>query len=555
MRAFRRRFSPCGTPSGAVLACLALLGAPLTGCGAHDAASATDAGPSDAGSPDAPPACAAGQRTWAFEDAGISGDSPAFPSGPIAGGLPFLWGTATAAYQVEGSDVHSDWYQWEQVPGHIANGDCSDDGPDEWDHWAEDEDLMQADGMNAYRLSIEWAKVFPTRASFDSLTPDPAVVAHYHDVLAGLIARGIHPMVTIHHYTAPSWWLDPTLPRDQLEHQGFLSDTAVDDFRTWASWVAGEFGSEVDLWVTINEPVLLVLAGYVQGTFPPGLVYDPSKDLVQRALVAEIRAHAAAYDAIHEADTVDADGDGIAALVSVAKHQRVFFPLSPCSTADVQAADRFRYLSNDLFLNAIVKGDLDANADGDLNDPGDLHADPSLIGRADYLGINYYGMTLVNGRVQLSDLISGIPTVSDDPTDLPKTDLGWSIYPAGLRTVLEEARSTWGLPIYITENGVADQGGGLRAKFIVDHLHVLARAIADGIDVRGYFHWSLVDNFEWDSGLCPRFGLYRVDYADPARSRTPTEGARIYRQIIAAGKVSSALLSSHDVYGAPMRCN
>jgi len=136
---------------------------------------------------------------------------------------------------------------------------------------------------------------------------------------------------------------------------------------------------------------------------------------------------------------------------------------------------------------------------------------------------------------------------------LPKTDLMWDIYPGGFTAVLEEA-AAYGKPLYVTENGVADRADTMRARFVAEHLHVLARAIAGGIDVRGYFHWSLMDNFEWAEGFCARFGLYRVDFADPALPRIPTAGARAYRDIIAAGRVTSALIDASPDYGAPVRC-
>ena len=533
---------------------LALLLVPTPGCGDDTGPARVDGGPPDAGPVDAAPSCPTGRRDWPLEEAVIGGDSPAFPSSepPGGGGLPaFLWGAATAPHQVEGGNRNSDWWAWEEMGR--AGGESSDDGPNHWDHYAEDLDLMQADGMNAYRMGIEWAKVFPTRDSFDALTPDAEVVAHYHDVLAALAARGITPMVTLHHFVSPVWWTDPGAPPEDRETMGFTSPTAAEDFRRWAEWAGAEFGGEVDLWITINEPLVIVLAGYLQGSFPPGLVYDPSQDLLIRAVEGEIFSHAAAYDALHAVDTVDADGDGEAALVSIAKHQRVFFGVAPCSPEDAAAAEHFRYLSNALFLNAIVRGDLDRNADGDLDDPGDETAHPDLVGRADFLGVNYYSFSLINGRVHLSDLVPGIPSITDAFTDRPKTDLGWAIYPAGFRTVLEET-AAYGLPIYVTENGVADQADALRAPFLVDHLHVLAQAIEAGIDVRGYFYWSLMDNFEWAEGYCPRFGLYRVDYGDPARARTPTAGAAVYRRIISEGRVPADLVESAGAYGTPTLC-
>ena len=521
------------------------IGVALSGCG-DDGATAVDAGAADAGPVDAESACPTGTRTFPLLDAGVEGESPPFPEG-------FLWGTATAPHQVEGGNVNSDWWVWERIDGTIANGDLSDDGPNHWDRYAEDFDLAQADGMNAYRMGIEWAKIFPTREAFEAMTPDAAAVAHYHDVLAALAVRGMTPMVTLHHFVSPVWLVDPSADVAERKTMGFAAATITEDFARWAAWVASEYGGEVDLWITINEPMALVLGGYLVGQFSPGLTYDPSEDLILRVVRGMIYSHAAGYDALHAGDTVDADGDGQAALVSIAKHQRTFFGEAPCSTQDAAAAEHFRYLQNELFVNAIVRGDLDGNGDGDLDDAEDARADPDLVGRADFLGINYYGLTLVNGRARISDLVPGIPGIEDAHTSLPKNDLQWAIYPAGFRTVLDEA-AQWGLPIYVTENGVADSGDTMRATFLVDHLWVLAGAIAAGADIRGYFHWSLMDNFEWAEGYCPRFGLYRVDFEDPARPRSETAGSSVYEAIISAGRVPSDLVSSHRTYGERTPC-
>ena len=528
------------------------------GCGDDGGGAPIDAavdggtiGDADAGS-----ACRTGTPEFALVQPTIAGDSPAFPSPmpPEAGGLPpFLWGTATAPHQVEGGNVNSDWWAWEQMPGRIADGDLSDDGPNHWDLFEADLDLMQSAGMNAYRMGIEWAKIFPSRAAFDGLTPDADAVAHYHAVLAAMRDRDIVPMVTIHHFVSPAWWSQVTGTAAERSVTGFASDHAVSDFTRWATWVADEFGGEVDLWVTINEPMVLVLAGFIAGQFPPGLIYDSSTGAALRAVRNMIFAHAAAYDALHAADLIDADGDGEAALVSIAKHQRVFFGADPCSEVDRRAAAGVEYLNNQLFLNAIIKGDLDGNGDGDLDDEEDARAHPDLIGRADYLGINYYSLSTVDGRVPLGTLSPGLPNIVDLLTGLPRTDLGWAIYPGGFQTVLEDAR-TYGLPIYVTENGIADQGDTMRSTFLVEHLHVLAQAIASGIDVRGYFHWSMMDNFEWVEGYCPHFGLYYIDTSDSDRARMPTTGAGVYRDIIAAGRVTAAMVGEHSTYGAAVAC-
>lgn len=534
----------------------------VAACGGDEGPRATDGGDgTDAPQPDAPTpdaGCPTGTPDYPLLYPDFGADSPPLPSGGrLDGGLPaFLWGAATAGHQVEGGNRASDWWAWEQMEGRITGGDRSDDGPDHWTHYERDMDLLVAGGMNAYRMSIEWARLFPRREDFeaDPMRPDVEALARYRDIVRAARARGITLMVTLHHFVSPIWWLDPRAPLDERRAMGFASDRAPEDLRRWADFVGRQFGADVDLWVTLNEPMVLLLAGYLVGRHPPGIVYEPGDELPLRVVRNLIRAHAAAYDALHAADTVDADGDGRAALVSVAQHLRPLYGLRPCSVRDATAARRLEHLNNWVLLDAIVRGDLDGNGDGDLDDPGDVRADPALVGRADYLGINYYSLTLVDGSVPLSDLIPGLPLETERHTGLAHTDLEWSIYPGGFRVVLEEAWRRYRLPIHVTENGVADATGALRGRFVAEHLHVLARAMADGIDVRGYFHWTLMDNFEWSEGFCPRFGLYRVNYESPDRTRTETDGLRVLRRILGEGRVTATLLAELPPYGAPSVC-
>jgi beta-glucosidase/6-phospho-beta-glucosidase/beta-galactosidase len=476
-------------------------------------------------------------------DAGPS--EVAFPSG-------FLWGTATAGFQVEKGDSHTDWAHWVAINGKIKGGDNPDvGGPDALAHVDGDVAMMQSEKHNAYRFSIEWARLFPTRAAFTALTPDAAGLAAYDGEIAKLRAAGIAPMVTLQHFSLPDWESDVSKP---TQPQGWENAVTVTDFEAFCKWAGGHFGKDVDWWITINEPLNMLLGGYLQGSFPPGLVLN--EDRAFAAGRNEIRAHAKCYDALHATDTVDADGDGKAAWVSIAAHMRTFHPIDDTSDGDVKAAAHARYVVNRWFLNAIVKGDYDDDLDETLTGPNDKSGDPTLKGRADYVGVNYYSDTLIGSSASQGVLLAaplGFTILQDHlPTGRPRTDFAWDIYPEGFGTVLDEA-ATYALPIHVTENGIADHADVLRPRFLAEHLFQLGLAVQRGADVRGYFHWSLVDNFEWANGFCPKFGLHSVDPTTGAR--TPRGSATLYTSIIEAGKLTRAQVDAQPAYVDPVYCN
>lgn len=482
----------------------------------------------------------------------------------------FLWGSATAPYQIEGGLGNTDWGQWERMPGRVLNGDRADDGPRSFQYFTADLDALVASGQNAYRFGIEWARLFPSADAWQRCRAAAGMplsqfvtacrgaasaegVDYYHRVLRAMADRRLVPMVTLQHFTLPSYFHD--LGSD-AGAQGWTRAGIVDDFAAWARFVGAEYGGEVDWWVTINEPVVTVAGGYLQGVFPPGRSADfASARVILRAMTY---AHARAYDALHEADTTSATGGADAGgarpcMVSIATHNRVFRAFNPMRPDDVTAAETAQYVNNRLMLEAIVNGNLDGDADGTLTGPEDRTNDPSLRARADYIGLNYYGLSLVRG-ISIIPILRGLPEQVGLPTPLPKSDLAWDIYPQGFLLVMREL-TRYNLPLLITENGVADAVGMNRQRFLAEHLAIVARAIREGIDVRGYFHWSIVDNFEWAEGYCARFGLYTVDYRDPMRARTPTPAAGLYRQIISAGEVSDALLGSLPAYQPPRLCH
>jgi beta-glucosidase len=303
-------------------------------------------------------------------------------------------------------------------------------------------------------------------------------------MLGALRDAGIAPMVTLHHFTLPSWLAD---------RGGILADGFAARLASFARVAVGALGDLARLWITVNEPNVLAAHAYLLGLWPPA---KKSPRLAFRAQRRLLDAHDAAYRALK-----DARGDGV--QVGVAHHLRDVEPARPRSRRDRAAASLFRRVFNDAFAAAVCD-----------------HR------TQDFFGINYYSRDVVRFSMRHAGELFVARGV---PPGAPVSDLGWEIYPAGLGHVVRAWAKRSGLPVYVTENGIADATDAKRAAFLRSHLAELARAIADGVDVRGYFHWSLLDNFEWAEGYQPRFGLVHVDYASGAR--TIRESAREYARI------------------------
>jgi beta-glucosidase/6-phospho-beta-glucosidase/beta-galactosidase len=493
-----------------------------------------------------------GDAGVAVLDAGA--DAQAGPPLPSEVSFPasFLWGTSTAAFQTEKNDVNTDWEQWTETPGKIANGDDPNvGGDDSLDHIDDDIALMTSEGLTAYRFSVEMSRIYPTEGQLAFDSPDPAGVAAYDTLIAKLVAAHITPMVTLSHFALPAWLDDVT---QSSQPQGWELPATSDEFVTFCQRAGARWGASVDYWITLNEPVNVVLGGYIQGSFPPGVTLD--FDRAYAVARAEARAHARCYDALHAADTIDADGDGKAALVSIAQHMRTYHPYYPNDPNDIAATARVKYIANDWFLNAVVKGNWDNDFDdfdGQYTGPNDVVGDPTLRGRLDFIGVNYYSDTIISASYGLVLPVINASIIQVDlPTSRPKTDFDWDIYPEGFGTVLDEAAG-YGLPLIVTENGVADRNDVMRGRFLAEHLLELGAANLRGDNVLGYFHWSLLDNFEWANGFCPKFGLHSVDPTTAAR--TPRPSASLYSSIIRAGKVTQAQIDAMPPYGAPTLCN
>lgn len=423
----------------------------------------------------------------------------------------FRWGVATSSHQFEGGNTNNQWYAWERA-GRIKSGDTADVACDWWNSAERDFDLAQELGLNALRLSLEWARVEPRPGVWDT-----DAIARYRDMLLALRERGIEPMVTLHHFTHPLWF---------EQRGGFLAPDAVERFARYAAFAVEELGDLCDFWCTINEPNVYAVFGYQLGDFPPGRKGDVIGTVRAQATMA--RAHAAAYAAIHRAQPQ--------ARVGWAHHFNLFDPARVASRVDRLVTGLQDAAFNDFFPRAVETGR--AVPPFSLL-AGDLRG---VRGTCDFVGINVYYRDVVSLDPRKAAELFGRRFA---PAGAPRSDQGIStlygeVYPQGIARVARRV-STLGKPIYVTENGVADMNDRLRPWLIATAARAMHSAIASGIDLRGYYHWSLVDNFEWAEGWTLRFGLAALDLTTQARSPRPS--ARLYAAIARANALTPAMLA------------
>ncbi|NLN69325.1 MAG: glycoside hydrolase family 1 protein [Chloroflexi bacterium] len=419
----------------------------------------------------------------------------------------FMWGTATAAPQVEGLNDLNTWSAWEKETGRIINNHQSGLACDWWSgRWREDFDRAQASGQNAHRLSIEWSRIQPAPDRWDENALD-----RYREMLIGLQNRKMTPMVTLHHFSEPLW---------VAEMGGWENEAIIDLFATFVKKSVTALMPYCHLWVTINEPNVFAFNAYIDGVFPPG-----KKDIKAALSVLQhmVLAHARAYHVIHELQPE--------AKVGTAINYRGFKPAS-WLPADHWMAKLHHHLFNDLFVQALHTGEFKVLTK--------KQALPQAAGTQDFLGLNYYtcdhvrfnpltpGQFFAHRFFPGDALLSESEFISHDPQGLIDC-VKWG--------------HQFGVPMMITENGVDDSEDLLRPRYILEHLHALWKAINDNYPVEGYFHWTLVDNFEWERGWTQRFGLWELDPETQVRVRRPS--ADMYAEICRLNGISSAITGKY----------
>jgi beta-glucosidase len=417
----------------------------------------------------------------------------------------FLWGTAVSEFQVSGAEnaPHSQWANWESRGApYIKSGDRSGKSSDHWNRYREDIELMKEMGLNSFRFSIEWSAIEPEEGV---LSQD--AIDHYKDVFDALEEAGITPMVTLYHFTHPQWF---------EEMGAFEKVENIAYFTRFCKTVFQQFGSRAPLWCTMNEPTVLVLMGYMQGEFPPGKKDYALAGEVYRNLLL---AHCKVYQALK------ALPGGQEAQIGVV---HAYLKLEPYHTWNPIETLPSYYMTENLHGTM-----MEFLRTGRFNFyfPFTVDISTQFIDAEncfDFIGINYYSRAVISMQFSLSEPIVGTCFEGEVMTDMP-----YGVYPKGLYDALVDC-NTLGKPIYVTENGIADARDDRRSDFIEKYLSAMNQAVRDGCDVRGYFYWSFIDNFEWAEGHKMKFGLYEFDPV--TQERTLKEGAKTYQNIIEQAK-------------------
>lgn len=395
----------------------------------------------------------------------------------------FLLGTATAGTQIEGGDMRNTWYKWCQE-GHIKDGSSCFTANDHWNRVEEDVSLLVQLKVQTHRMGLEWSRIEPSPGNYSN-----EAIRHYKYEISLLIKNGIKPMVTLHHFSDPLWF---------IEKGGWKKAENIKLFIEYVDFVINELGDLVSDWVTFNEPNVYAEMGYRFGIFPPGERSLLSSFKVQANIQ---RAHTEAYSLIHKIrGERDFPGE---TLVGTAMHLRIFEGMTP---AGKKIAGFVDYMFNQLLMEGTIKGK--------LHFPLNFWGSGQKAGSySDFIGINYYTRNIVEFTLNPLNWFHNL--INDERLD--KADNGWDIYPEGLYDVCRRFYDKYRLPIFITENGIDDRNDKKRPDFIMNHIRWIIRAINDGIPVQRYYHWTLMDNFEWISGESANFGLYDCDFTTQER--------------------------------------
>jgi len=423
----------------------------------------------------------------------------------------FRWGCASAAHQVEGDNTNNDWYAWEQGEGHIYGQQKCGRACDWWRNAEADLERAAAMGQNAHRMSVEWSRIEPSDGRWDE-----AAIDRYRQMLRFMRERDMEPMITLHHFTTPLWL---------AEQGGWENPRIISRFERFATKVVESLGELCDLWITINEPVLYAILGYAAGsprdeihyqlTFPPG---KHDFDLALRVVENLFLGHGAAYYAIRRLQPH--------ARIGSAHNMQYLQPLHPNSPLDRLVVGQRERLMNQSGLKATLRGRI-----------------PRLLGArrirqlentSDFIGLNYYT------RVVLT-FDSGSPgtlfTRQVFPPQAEISDLNYGeVYPEGIYHLLKQL-GRYGKPIYITECGLPDADDDRRPAFLITHLRQVWKAIMQNVPVMGFYHWTLVDNFEWAEGWNLRFGL--IELNPETQERKMRKSGELYSEICKTNTITS----------------
>jgi len=385
----------------------------------------------------------------------------------------FLWGASTSAHQVEGRNIYNDWWLAEQSGAlrQASNQACC-----HYELYAQDFAIAKELGHNCHRFSIEWSRIEPQEGVFQDFE-----IKHYHKVIAELRRQGIEPVVTLHHFTNPVWF---------SQRGGWARFKLQRYFLRFVERIVKEFAGEVKFWITINEPLVYSSHSYLLGAWPPK---EHSLFKTAKVTLNMARAHIRAYRIIHK---IYQDRGLDRPMVSIAANLQAFELCRPTLRNKLAVYLRHK-LYNLYFIEILLR-------------------EKTL----DYIGINYYGRNLADVESWgIRHLL--LDTCKHNHHPLRKNSLGWDIYPQGLYKLLVSLKK-YNLPVLITENGICTEDDDLKWDYIREHLEYLHKSMEEGVNVLGYIYWSLIDNFEWDKGFEPRFGLVHVDYLTQKRTIRPS---------------------------------
>jgi len=398
----------------------------------------------------------------------------------------FLWGASTSAHQVEGGNIHNDWWFAEQSG---ALKEASNQACRHYELYAQDFEIAEELGHNCHRFSIEWSRIEPQEGLFQD-----SEIEHYRKVITELKNRGIEPVVTLHHFTNPEWF---------SQRGGWVNHNLQRYFLRFVERIVKEFSGVVKFWVTINEPLVYSSHSYLLGVWPP-----KERSLFKTAKVTLnlAQAHIQAYRIIHK---IYQDKKLDRPMVSIAANLQAFEFCSPTLKNKLAVYLRHK-LYNLYFIETLLRNKT-----------------------LDYIGINYYGRNLADVESWgIRHLL--LDTCKYNHFPLRKNSLGWDIYPQGLYKLLISLKK-YNLPVLITENGICTEDDNLRWDYIREHLGQLRKSMQEGVEVLGYIYWSLIDNFEWDKGFAPRFGLVHINYQD--QKRTIRSSARKLAEVSRNGMI------------------
>ena len=412
----------------------------------------------------------------------------------------FIFGTATSSHQIEGNNKWNDWWYYEQMGKlpYKSNKACN-----HWELYKEDISLMHSLGYDGYRFSIEWSRIFPKENEIDE-----NALNKYREIIELLLERDITPNVTLHHFTSPLWF---------MQKGGFAKEENLKHWEKYVEIISGILEG-VQFVATFNEPMVYVMMGYLTADWPP-FIKSPFK--ASKVAANLLKAHTMTYETLSGKFKV-----------GIVKNIPIMLPATD-REQDKKAAEKADNLFNWNFLNAIWSGEYKGIF-------GTYAVPESDV---DFMGVNYYTASEVRHSWNPSKFFFNAKLADLSER---KTQMGWSVYPKGIYEAIKKV-ARYEKPMYITENGIATLDDEWRKEFVIQHLQYVRKAIDEGYDVRGYFYWSLMDNYEWKEGFEPRFGLIEVDYE--TYERKPRESAYVYGEIAQKKEISEELIKKYGLRG------